>query len=314
MFGEDIAFVRQNPGRGARFTNGFGHNGRVLVESVPNFSEGRDRTVVEAIAAAISSVAGATVLDVTMDPDHNRSVITFAGAPESVLEASISAAGKAKELIDLSRHRGVHPRIGAIDVLPMVPLRGATMDDCVLLARRTAQCIWERHGIPAYLYEFAALRATHRNLADVRRGHLVPDVGGPEHHPTAGAVAVGARKFLIAFNVNLESTDLAAAREIARAVREATGGLPGVKALGLELASEGIVQVSMNLTDFETTPISAAFDAVRDQAAGRGIAVKESELVGLAPAAALDESVARRVLLRGFHPGMILENRLGTLH
>ena len=286
----------------------------MLVESVPNFSEGRDRSVVEAIADAITTVPGAIVLDLSMDPDHNRSVITFAGRPESVLEASIRAAGKAAERIDLRLHTGVHPRIGAIDVLPFVPLEGTTMEDCVRLARRAAQAIWELHGIPAYLYEFAALRDDHRNLADVRRGQSPPDIGGPALHPTAGAVAVGARKFLIAFNVNLESTDLGAAREIARAIREATGGLPRVKALGLTMASEGMVQVSMNLTDFEATSIDTAFDAVRELAAKRGIGVRESELIGLAPAAALNEHIARRVLLRAFHPGMILESRLGTLH
>lgn len=289
-----------------------------LVECVPNFSEGRDRGVIEAIADRIRAVRGVHVLDVTMDPDHHRSVITLAGAPGAVLEAAIEAAGEAAARIDLGRHRGVHPRIGAMDVLPFVPVREVTMETCIDLAVRAGEAIWSRFGVPSYLYEHAARREDRRNLADVRRGEFEglkhgerpPDIGGPAFHPTAGAIAIGARKFLIAYNVNLSGADLAVAREIARKVRASSGGLPCVKALGLPLESAGLAQVSMNLTDFETTPIRTAFDAVAAEAARLGAGVLESELIGLAPAAALDAGLAAHVKLRGFHPEMILENRL----
>ncbi len=297
-----------------------------LVECAPNFSEGRDRGVVEAIAAAIES-PGARVLDVTLDPDHNRSVITFAGRPEAVRDAAVRAAVEAAARIDLRRHDGVHPRIGAMDVLPFVPWRGAGMAECASLAVETAGLIWRLAGVPSYLYEYAARRPDRRNLADVRRGQFeglleaatrdparAPDIGGPALHASAGAIAVGAREFLIAFNVNLASADLTAARDIARRIRESTGGLPNVKALGLELRTEGLTQVSVNLTDFRVTSIRTVFDAIRGLAAQRGIGVKESELIGLAPRAALDEATALHAGIRGFHPKLILENRLASLN
>lgn len=291
-----------------------------LVECVPNFSEGRDPAVIEAIASRIRAVPGVHVLDTTMDADHHRSVITFAGAPEAVLAAAIEAAGEAAARIDLNRHHGVHPRIGAIDVLPFVPVRDVAMSDCVELAVRAGEAIWSRFSLPSYLYEFAARRADHRNLADVRKGQFEglrngerpPDIGGPKFHPTAGAVAIGARKFLIAYNVNLAGADVSVAKEIARRVRASSGGLPCVKALGLGLETAGLAQVSMNLTDFEVTPIRAAFDAVTREAELLGARVLESELIGLAPAAALDAALAAHIRLRGFTPSMILENRLSA--
>ncbi|MBM3734714.1 MAG: glutamate formimidoyltransferase [Acidobacteria bacterium] len=294
------------------------------VECVPNFSEGKDPNVISALARCAGSTPGVTLLDHSGDASHNRSVLTLAGPPESILEAAVRLAGMAAARIDLTRHSGVHPRIGALDVLPFVPLAGTPMEVCIDLAHRAGQQIWDRHRIPSYFYESAALRPDRRNLAWIRHGQFeglrttaltdperAPDTGGPGLHPTAGAVAIGARKFLIAFNVNLHSEDLDAAREIAGRIRESSGGLRCVKALGLRL--NGLVQVSMNLTDFEVTPIRTAFDAVAQEAARLRIAIAESELIGLAPAAALDEAIARHVRLRGFHPQRILENRLAEL-
>jgi len=279
----------------------------VIVECVPNFSG-----PVAGIARSIAGMAGIHVLDHTFDPDHNRGVITFAGSPEGVIDAAAACAGLAAHLFDLRRHCGAHPRIGAIDVVPFVPLRGVTLPECAAIAVRAAERIWAEHGIPAYLYEAAARRACCRNLADVRRraAAIPPDIGGPAHHPTAGAVAVGARKLLIAYNVNLRTADANVAKAIAKRVREAGGGLPCVKALGLFLASRNIAQVSMNLTDFEVTSIAAAFEAVEREAASFGVEILESELVGLAPRAALDASVASRVRLSRFSPDQIIENRL----
>jgi len=293
------------------------------MECVPNFSEGRDRGVVEAIVEAASSARGAAVLDWTMDPDHHRSVVTLAGEPEAVLEAAVRSVGAAVERIDLTQHRGVHPRIGAADVVPFVPVSGITLGDCAALARRAGEEIWRRYRVPVYFYEAAAMTPERRRLELVRRGqfeelrHAVahdasraPDVGGPLLHPTAGAVAVGARKFLVAFNVDLETRDAAVARRIARRIRESSGGLPGVKAIGVYLASRGVAQVSMNLTDFERTPAGTVFDAIEEEARREGVAIASSEIIGLVPAAALSPGEARRLKVANFHQGMILEYRL----
>jgi glutamate formiminotransferase len=278
-----------------------------IVECVPNFSEGRDRTKVEAIRAVIQA-AGVRVLDLTMDADHNRSVITYAGEPEAALRAAVEAAGKAVELIDLRVHAGVHPRIGAMDVLPFVPLDGVVMEQCCDLALRAAEEIWRRYRVPSFLYEAAARLPHRRNLAEVRRRPLgTPDIGGPQLHPSAGAVAVGARKFLIAFNVNLDSRDVKVARRIAAAVRESSGGLACVKALGLELASRGLVQVSLNLTDFEVTPVQRALAAVQREAEKENVRVVESELIGLIPRRAWELSGGE------WDESRILENRLAAL-
>jgi glutamate formiminotransferase len=246
------------------------------------------------------------VLDINMDADHNRSVITFAGSPDSVMAAAVDAAGEALARIDLRNHTGVHPRIGALDVLPFVPVAGITLAECAGLAVEAGERIWDKWRIPVYLYEAAARISDRVNLANVRKAGVgAPDIGGPDLHPSAGAIACGARKFLIAYNVNLRSDDLTAAREIAAAVRG-----PAVKALGLRLPSHGIVQVSMNLIDFERTPIHEVFDAVRSLASARGIEVLESELIGLLPRRAWEMSRGHDLLWRTPVESSILEDKL----
>ena len=294
-----------------------------LIECVPNFSEGRNSARIDALAAAMSGVAGAWVLDCHRDPDHNRSVITLAGEPEAVAEAALSGVGAASELIDLNHHQGAHPRIGAADVLPFIPIRGVEMEDCAALAHQTGRSIWEKYRIPVYFYEAAALRPERAALEQIRKGQFeglrqdaprdpdrAPDIGGPELHPTAGAIAVGARKFLIAYNVNLETPDAAIAAEIARAIRTSSGGLPALKAMGIALASRGISQVSMNLTDYEQTSLQQAYEAVRREAGRRDCAIAGSEIVGLVPQQALDTTAEFFHSLSQFSPEQVLENRL----
>jgi glutamate formiminotransferase len=265
--------------------------------------------------AALAQAAGPYLIHQTADADHNRMVLTLAGAPEAMVEAAVRLAAEARRLIDLRAHAGVHPRIGALDVLPFVPIGPAphdtAMETCVELAHRAGERIWRELGIPVYFYEYAALRPECRNLADVRKRLTHPDLGG-EPHPSAGSMAVGARKILIAYNVNLQSNDLATAKAIARAIREASGGLLAVKALGLELASRGQVQVSMNLVDYERTPPHVVFQAIAALAGERGIGVAGSELIGLIPQRALDWAQQAGVDLRweNFSPGAILESRL----
>jgi glutamate formiminotransferase len=296
-----------------------------IVECVPNFSEGRDPSVVAALAAAVESAAGALVLGVHTDPDHNRSVVTFAAPPDTVVEAAVRAVARAAELIDLTEHRGEHPRLGAADVVPFVPVRGVTMGECVALAREAGRRIWDELGIPVYFYEAAALRPERRNLADVRRGgyellreeidvkpERAPDVGEPRLHPRAGACVVGARPLLIAYNVNLKTNDLALARRVARAVRGRDGGLPELKALGFELHSRGVVQVSMNLTGYERTGLHQAFEAVRREAEKLGVEVLGSEIVGLVPQAAIDRAAEHFLKLENYSPDLVLENRIAA--
>ena len=289
-----------------------------LIECIPNFSEGRDVATIAALAGAAAEVPGVALLDQTSDPDHNRTVLTFAGGPEAVMEAAVRLAGVAAARIDLRRHEGVHPRVGAMDVCPFVPVSGVTLEQCVGLAQWAGNRIWLEHDVPVYFYEAAALRDGCVALEAVRRGvrheGLLPDLGGPGLHPSAGAVVVGARKCLSAFNVNLDAADLAVARRIARTIRESGGGLPKVKALGLPLESAGAAQVSMNLVDFEVTPILRAFEAVELLAREAGVGIRESELIGLAPAAALNEEIAVRIKLKHWSQEMILENRLAKLH
>ncbi len=296
-----------------------------LIESVPNFSEGRDPDAARAIASAASSVEGVWRLDLSSDPDHNRSVLTLAGRPAPLREALLRLVAEALRRIDLRRHSGEHPRMGAVDVVPFIPLSGTTLGECVREARALGEEVARRHRLPVYLYEAAATSPARRNLADVRRGQFEglaakmrdpewkPDFGPSEPHPTAGAVAIGARKPLVAFNVNLGTSDLKIARAIARAVREAGGGMPAVKALGLELRERGLVQVSMNLTDFEVTPPLAALERIRALAAERGARIVESEIVGLVPRAALPPDPSRALELAGFSPSQILENRLDAV-
>jgi glutamate formiminotransferase len=292
-----------------------------LVECVPNFSEGRDPAVVEEIVRALRSVPGVRLLDREMDPDHHRSVLTFAAPAEVVAEAAVRAVGRAAELIDLNRHSGQHPRIGAADVVPFVPLEGVTLEDCVAIARRAGEEIWRRFQIPVYYYEAAARDPERAALEKIRQGQFEglreevkhnparrPDVGGPGLHPSAGAVVVGARKFLIAYNVYLDTPDVEVARRIARRIRTSSGGLPAVKALGV--MAGGRAQVSMNLTDFEATPVHVAYEAVRQEAARDGVELHRSEIVGLVPRRALEAAAAGLLRIERFHPGMILETRL----
>ena len=293
-----------------------------MIESIPNVSEGQRPAVLEALTAALRAVPGLRLLDTTADPAHHRSVFTYAGDAETVAHAAVALVATAIALIDLRLHRGVHPRLGAVDVLPFVPLEGSTLDACVTLARRVGATLADRFNLPVYLYEAAASRPERRRLEDVRRGQFeglltrmadpawAPDFGPAQPHPTAGAIAVGARRPLVAYNVNLASDRLDVARAIAARIRERNGGLPCVKALGLPLADRGIVQVSMNLTDFTITPPAVAFEAVRQQAAQYGVSVRESELIGLIPRAALAGTTAEAIGLVGFRDDQVLETRL----
>jgi glutamate formiminotransferase / formiminotetrahydrofolate cyclodeaminase len=297
-----------------------------LIECVPNFSEGRDLAKVDAIVDAMTGVAGAWVLDRTSDADHNRSVITLAGVPEAVAEAAIRGAGNAAELIDMTRQEGVHPRIGATDVIPFVPLEGVSIEECVALARYVGQELWNRYRIPVYFYEAAATRPERVNLENIRKGQFEglredalrnpdrsPDIGEPRLHPTAGATAVGVRKLLIAYNIFLNTSDVSVAREIARAIRSSSGGLRHVKAIGVEVKSRGLAQVSINLTDFEQTPLHRVFEMVKREAERHGCAVVGSEIVGLIPRKAIELSTEHFLLLENFSPAQVLENRLAAV-
>jgi glutamate formiminotransferase len=296
----------------------------LIVECVPNFSEGRDQRKVDAIADAIASAAGIAVLDITLDPDHNRSVITFAGPADAVGEAALRAVAQAVQNIDLTRQSGVHPRIGAADVVPFVPVDEITLAECASLATAVGWEVWSRLGVPVYLYEAAARRADRVNLEDIRRGGFEklrelavtdpdrrPDFGEARLHATAGACVVGARKFLVAFNVNLNTPDVKLAQDIAKTIRTSSGGLPNVKAMGVRLASRNLAQVSMNLTDFECTPVREVFATIRDQAGLMGVTIAGSEIIGLIPRKALDGSEEWLPTVENFHPGLILEDRLG---
>ena len=291
-----------------------------IVECVPNFSEGRRKDAIESLVEAMRQVPGSRVLDVQSDVDHNRSVVTIIGAPEAVLETAFQGIAAAAKLIDMNHHRGEHPRMGAADVVPFVPIKGITLEECASLARRLGQRVGEELGIPVYLYEAAASRPDRRNLADVRRGefeglrteitsnpHRAPDYGPSEMGP-AGATAIGARPPLIAMNAYLNTADVTAAKAIARAIRHSSGGLRFVKALGLLV--EGQAQVSMNLTDFVRTPIHRVMELIRSEAAHRGLAVTHSEVVGMLPSQALFDAARYYLSLRELDPGQILENRL----
>ena len=292
-----------------------------VVECVPNFSEGTDARRVEAIVAAMR-VEGVRLLDWSMDADHNRSVVTMAGDPAAVVEAAVRGVGKAVELIDLTRQQGVHPRIGAADVIPFVPISGIKLEQCALLARQAGLEIWRRFGVPVFFYEAAAARPDRANLEEVRRGQFEglreavrkeaarrPDLGGPGLHPTAGACAVGARKFLVAYNIYFDSADVAMVRAIAREIRAASGGLKGVKAMGV--LAHGRAQLSMNITDFQVTPISQVYRAVSTLALRHKAALVEGEVIGLIPEAACERESEWMRQLIGFDPQTkILEHRL----
>jgi glutamate formiminotransferase/formiminotetrahydrofolate cyclodeaminase len=294
-----------------------------LVECIPNFSEGRHADTVRALVAAIRAVPSAFLLDEEMDADHHRSVLTFAGNPDAVAEAAFQCARIATDRIDLRQHQGGHPRIGATDVIPFVPIRGVTMESCVDLARRLGERIGRELHIPVFLYERAASRVERTNLEAIRRGGIeglaarmgtddtwAPDFGPSHLHPTAGATVVGARPPLIAYNVNLRTDDVGIAKSIAKTVRFSSGGLPYIKAIGVELASCRLVQVSMNLTNYEETPIHVAFEAVRHEAEQRGVQIAGSEVIGLIPQHALIQAAESSLQLEHFNPSQVLETRL----
>jgi len=291
-----------------------------LVECVPNFSEGRDKAKVDAIVEALQG-NGVYLLDREMDSDHNRSVITIVGEREAVQEAAIRGVGKAAELIDLNHHQGAHPRMGAADVVPFIPIEGIALEDCVAMARHVGAEIWKRYQIPVYLYEAAAATPERQNLENIRRGQFEglrseittnparkPDFGEPRLHPTAGATVVGARKFLIAYNVFLNTPDVEIAKKVAKAVRFSSGGMRFVKAAGFLV--RGLGQVSMSLTDFEQTPIHRVFAMVKREAARYGVMPLSSEIVGLIPKKALEQAAEWFLQVENFDSSLILENRL----
>lgn len=294
-----------------------------LVECVPNFSEGRDTAKVDAIVAAMRAVAGVHLLDRESDADHNRSVITLAGEPEAVAEAALHGVGKAAELIDLNHHTGAHPRLGATDVVPFIPIEGVTIEDCVALSRKVGHEVWKRFHIPVYFYEAAALRPERTNLENIRKGQFegvreevlrnpdrAPDVGDPRLHPTAGAVVVGARKFLIAFNINLNTPDVEIAKKIGKNIRFSNGGLRYVKAMGVDLRARNLAQVSINMTDFEQTPLHRVFEMVKREAERYGVSIVGSEIVGLIPKRAIELTADFYLQFENFSPAQVFENRL----
>ena len=294
-----------------------------LVECVPNFSEGRDPVKVDAIVEAMK-VAGVYLLDREMDADHNRCVITLVGEREAIQEAAIRGVGKAAELIDLNVHAGAHPRMGAADVVPFIPIDGVTIEDCVAMANHVGEEIWKRYQVPVYLYESAARTPERQGLENIRRGQFEgiraeiatnparrPDIGEPRVHPTAGATVVGARKFLIAYNVFLSTPDVDIAKKIAKTVRFSSGGLRFVKGAGFLV--RGLAQVSMNLTDFEQTPIHRVFELVKREAARYGVTPVSSEIVGLIPKKALEQAAEWFLQVENFDSSLILENRLAAV-
>jgi glutamate formiminotransferase len=294
-----------------------------IVECVPNFSEGRDEATLRALEDAVMGVPGVVLLGREADADHNRSVFTMAGAPEAVKEAAVRAVGVAKERIDLRQQTGEHPRVGAADVVPFVPVEGMTLEECAALAVEAGEEIWRRHGVPVYFYEASARRPERRKLEDVRRGQFeglreelarsgerAPDVGGPGLHESAGACVVGARKFLIAYNINLATERLEVAKAIAKKIRTSSGGLPNVKAMGVMLHSRRQAQVSMNLTDYEVTPPHVVFAAVEREAAAVGVSVASSELIGFVPKGAVEAAFSAMLRFENFRSGAVLENAL----
>ena len=293
-----------------------------ILECVPNISEGRRDEVVQACAAAVRAVSGVTLMDVSSDRDHNRSVLSFLGAPEAVAEAAAALACVCAEKIDLTHHEGKHPRMGALDVVPFIPLRGMTLEEASQWANRAGEAIWQRSGIPVFLYEASATAPHRQNLADVRRGGFEglaektklpewqPDFG-QGFHPTAGAAAVGARKPLIAYNILLSTSDLSIAKQIARTIRASSGGLACVKALGIALESRGLAQVSINMTDFTVTPLYRVVELVRAEARRWGVTIVSTELIGLTPMRALADSAAYYLQLENYNfDKQVLENYL----
>ena len=293
-----------------------------VIECVPNISEGIDRERVEAVASAVRATPGVRLLGVSSDPSHNRSVLTFVGDGDAVAAAVNSLFAAALPRIDLTRHKGEHPRMGAVDVVPLIPIRGAPVEECVALSRRIGASIAERHGVPVYLYEDSASSENRRNLADIRKGEFEgffekirdpkwkPDFGPDAPHATAGVVAVGARAPLIAYNINLGTRDLSIADRIARAIRHIGGGFRYVKAMGVDLADRGCVQVSINMTNYKKSPLHRVFECVRSEAERYGVPVIGSEIVGLTPAEALFMTAEHYLRLESFSSDQVLEMRL----
>lgn len=298
------------------------------IECIPNFSEGRRREIIENIVEQIRAVANTHVLGYEMDPDHNRAVVTFVSSPQSVCEAAFKSIAKASQLIDIQGHTGEHPRMGATDVCPLVPLQNVDMEECVHLAQQLGKRVGEELHIPVFLYEYAATIPERRNLANIRRGEFekireyigkdllhTPDFGPKEMHPTAGSIAIGARFFLIAYNVNLATDDIAVAKKIAKAIREKDGGLPGIKALGFSLTQRQMTQVSMNITDYRKTSPKTALDEIVRHATQEKAEVVASELVGFIPIAAVEQNIRETLRINDFTPDKILEYRLlQTMH
>jgi len=295
---------------------------RTIIECVPNVSEGRDRAAIDAMAAAVRSAPGVRLLDVSSDGAHNRSVLSFVGDAAAVKVAVLSLFREALARIDLRAHRGEHPRMGAVDVVPFIPVQGSSLEECVALSRDVGSAIASEFGVPVYLYEDSASAEHRRNLAEVRKGQFegfaekmkdprwAPDFGPPAPHPAAGAVAVGARPFLIAYNVNLATKDLSIADRIAKAIRHLSGGFRYVKAMGVDLADRGLVQVSINMTNFRKTPLHRVFECVRSEAERHGVAIVGSEIVGLTPADALFAAAEHYLRLERFTPEQVLETKL----
>ncbi len=294
-----------------------------LVECVPNFSEGRRPDVLDEIVGAMTAVEGVRLLDKEMDADHNRAVVTIIGEPDVVLEGVFKGIEKARDLIDLTKHEGEHPRMGATDVCPFVPVSEITMDECVELAKKLGERVGSELDIPVFLYEAAATRPTRQNLAKVRKGQFEglrdeigtnpakePDFGPNRIHPTAGAIAIGAREFLVAFNINLGTDDIKIAKRIAKSIRHAGGGLRYVKAMGFEIKDRGIVQVSMNMVHYKGTPLFRVFELVKSEAERYGVPIIGSEIVGLVPLDALVDCADFFLRLENFDRDLILENRL----
>lgn len=292
-----------------------------LVECVPNFSEGRSLSVINKIADSAKKVAGVRVLDVEWDKSHNRSLVTIVGAPDRVMKGSFEMIKTATKLIDMRNHKGEHPRIGATDVVPFIPVSGVTIKECVVLSNKLAKRVAEELKVPVYMYEASAKRKDRVNLADIRKGEYEglkeeietnserkPDYGPSKMHPTAGAVVVGARKYLVAYNVNLDTKDVELAKKIAGKIREKGGGLPGVKALGFKVG--GYAQVSMNLTDFEKTNFDEAYRAIEKEAAKLRVKIKNSEIYGMVPLEAVTRAARNSFKIEGLKSEQILEKRL----
>ena len=295
---------------------------RSIIECVPNISEGRRSDVVDAVVSAVKTAPGVRVLDVQSDRDHNRSVLTLVGDQDGLAAAVLQMFEAALARIDLRGHKGEHPRLGAVDVVPFIPIEGATMQDCIALARRVGQEVADRFGVPVFLYEEAASAAHRRNLEDVRRGQFeglaeklkiaewAPDFGPTGPHPSGGATAVGARMPLIAYNINLGTSDVEIAKKIAKAIRHSSGGYRFVKAMGVLLEERGVAQVSINMTDYKRTPLYRVFETVRNEAARYGVPVVGSEIIGLVPSEALLDCADHYLRLEGFSRSQVLENRI----